>query len=124
MPRRAPPAARARAYKGKIGGWADWRTRIWYGALQTDQDPNDIQDMDAVWEPCASTATSLLKYWGSGAELMSLLAEEEIYVTEGWSGRIAALQEQGHDIGYYDPPNGFGWEECLIVHQGLAGAEA
>ena len=41
-----------------------------------------------------------------------------IHVTEGWSGRIYALQEQGHDIGYYDPPNGFGWQECLFVLRG------
>jgi len=59
-----------------------------------------------------------LKYWGSGAELMSLLAEEEIHVTEGWSGRIYALQEQGHDIGYYDPPGGLGWQECMFVLSG------
>ena len=106
------------AYKDKIGGWSDWRTRIWYGALQTDQDPNNITDIDAVWDAIRSHRDLALKYWGSGAELMSLLAEEEIYVTEGWSGRIAALQEQGHDIGYYDPPNGFGWQECLFVIKG------
>ena len=106
------------AYKGKIGGWSDWRTRVWYGALQTDQDPNDIKDMDAVWDAVRKNRDLLLKYWASGAELMSLLAEEEIYVTEGWSGRIYALQEQGHDIGYYDPPKSFGWQECLFVIKG------
>ena len=110
-------------YKGKIGGWSDWRTRIWYGALQTDQDPNNIQDMDAVWDAIRQHRDLALKYWGSGAELMSLLGEEEIYVTEGWSGRIYALQEQGHDIGYYDPPNGFGWQECLFVMKGSPMAE-
>ena len=46
------------------------------------------------------------------------MANEEIYVTEGWSGRIYALQEQGHDIGYYDPPQSFGWQECLFVIKG------
>ncbi|MBL4919365.1 ABC transporter substrate-binding protein [Szabonella alba] len=106
------------AYKGKIGGWSDWRTRIWYGALQTGQDPNAIADMEAVWDAIRSHRDLALKYWGSGAELMSLLAEEEIYVTEGWSGRIAAMQAEGHDIGYYDPPNGFGWQECLFVIKG------
>ena len=106
------------AYEGKIGGWSDWRTRIWYGALQTGQDPNDIQDMEAVWDAIRSHRDLALKYWTSGAELMSLLAEGEIWVTEGWSGRIAALQQQGHDIGYYDPPNGFGWQECLFVIKG------
>ena len=106
------------AYKGKISGWSDWRTRIWFGALQTGQDPNDAEDMDAVWDAIRTHRDLSLKYWTSGAELMSLLAEEEIYVTEGWSGRIYALQEQGHDIGYMDPPNGYGWQECLFVIKG------
>jgi len=106
------------AHKGKIGGWGDWRTRIWYGALQTDQDPNNIQDMEAVWDAIRSHRDLALKYWSSGAELMSLLAEEEIHVTEGWSGRIAALQQQGHDIGYYDAPGSFAWQECLHVLNG------
>ncbi|MEM5580834.1 MULTISPECIES: extracellular solute-binding protein [unclassified Roseibium] len=111
------------AYKGKIGGWSDWRTRVWYASLQTGQDPNNATDMDAVWAAVRTNRDLLLKYWQSGAELMSLLAEEEIYVTEGWSGRIYALQEQGHDIGYIDPPNGFGWQECLFVIKGSPMAE-
>lgn len=106
------------AYKGKIGGWSDWRTRVWYGALQSGQDPNNIQDMEAVWDAIRSHRDLALKYWSSGAELMSLLAEEEIYVTEGWSGRIAALQQEGHDIGYYDAPGSFAWQECLHVLKG------
>lgn len=106
------------AYKGKIGGWSDWRTRVWYGALQTGQDPNAITDIEAVWDAVRQHRDLALKYWASGAELMSLLAEEEIHVTEAWSGRVFALQEQGHDIGYYDPPKGFGWQECLFVIKG------
>ncbi|MCF8467063.1 MAG: extracellular solute-binding protein [Sneathiella sp.] len=101
--------------KGKLGAWGDWRTRIWYASLQTDQDPNNATDMDAVWNAIRTNRDLLLKYWSSGAELMSLLAEEEIYATEAWSGRVYALQEQGHDIGYLDPLNGFGWQECLFV---------
>jgi len=106
------------AYKDKISGWGDWRTRIWYAALQTGQNPNAIEDMDAVWDAVRQHRDLSVKYWGSGAELMSLLAEEEVYVTEGWSGRIYALQEQGHDMGYIDPPNGMGWQECLFVIKG------
>jgi len=106
------------AYKNRIGGWSEWKTRIWYGALQTGQDPNGIEDMDAVWDAIRQHRDLALKYWTSGAELMSLLAEEEIYATEGWSGRIRALQDQGHDIGYLDPPGGLGWQECLFVIKG------
>ncbi len=105
-------------YKGKIGGWGEWKTRIWYAAMQTDQDPNNIEDVDAVWDKVREHRDLLLKYWNSGAELMSLLAEGEIYVTEAWSGRVVALQEQGHDIGYYDPPGGLAWQECLFVIKG------
>lgn len=106
------------AYKGKIGGWGEWKTRVWYGALQSKQDPNNIKDIEAVWDMVRKNRDLALKYWTSGAELMSLLANEEIYVTEGWSGRIRALQDQGHDIGYYDPKGGLGWQECLFVLKG------
>lgn len=112
------------AYQGRVGGWGEWKTRIWYGALQTGQNPNNIEDMDAVWDAIRQHRDLALKYWGSGAELMSLLAGEEIVVTEGWSGRIFALQEQGHDIGYIDPPGGLGWQECLFVIAGSPMAEA
>ncbi|MFQ5552027.1 MAG: PotD/PotF family extracellular solute-binding protein [Gemmatimonadales bacterium] len=105
--------------KGKIGGWGgSFQTRIWFAALQTGQDPNNIADIDAVWDKVREHRGLVKKYWGSGAELMSLLAEEEIYVTEAWSGRVAALRQQGHPIGYLDPPNGLAWMEDMFVIKG------
>ncbi len=109
---------------GKIGGWGgDWNNRAWYGALQTGQHPNDIQDWDAVWEKVRAHRALVLKYWESGAELMDLLAKGEIWVTEAWSGRVAALQEQGHPIAYMDPPNGRAWMETMFVLKGSPMAE-
>lgn len=111
--------------KGKIGGWGgDWANRAWYGALQSNQDPNNIQDWDAVWDKAREHRDLVLKYWSSGAELMDLLAKEEIYVTEAWSGRAAALQAQGHPIAYMDPPNGLAWMESMFVMKGSPMAEA
>lgn len=105
--------------KGKIGAWGgDWANRAWYGALQSGQDPNNITDWDAVWDKVRENRDLVLKYWSSGAELMDLLAKEEIYVTEAWSGRVAALQEQGHPIAYMDPPNGLAWMESMFVLKG------
>jgi len=105
-------------FKDKISGWGEWKTRIWYGALQTGQDPNNIEDMDKVWDAIRTHRDLALKYWNSGAELMSLLSEGEVYVTEAFSGRVKALQNEGHDIGYYDPKGGLGWQECLFVIKG------
>jgi spermidine/putrescine transport system substrate-binding protein len=111
--------------KGKIGGWGgDWANRAWYGALQSNQDPNDIQDWDAVWEKAREHRGLVLKYWSSGAELMDLLSKEEIYVTEAWSGRVAALQAQGFPIAYMDPKNGLAWMESMFVLKGSPMAES
>ena len=112
-------------FKGKIGGWGgDWANRAWLGALQSNQDPNDIQDWDAVWDKAREHRALIAKYWDSGAELMDLLAKEEIYITEAWSGRVAALQEQGHPIGYIDPKNGVAWMESMFVLRGSPMFEA
>jgi spermidine/putrescine transport system substrate-binding protein len=104
--------------KGKLGSWGDWRTNIWYAALHTDQHPNKIKDMKAIWDVLREQRKMIKKYWGSGAELMSLLANEEIYATVAWSGRVAALQAQGHPIGFLSPFNCYSWQECIFVIKG------
>lgn len=111
------------AYKGRIGGFDDMTTRVWYGALQTGQDPNNIEDIEAIWAKVREGRDLARKYWSSGAELMDLLSKAEIVVTEAWSGRIAQLQEQGHPIGYYDPPSSYGWMEDMLVLKGSPMAE-
>ena len=104
--------------KGKLGSWGDWRTNIWYAALHTGQNPNNIKDLKAVWKALRKQRGMMKKYWSSGAELMSLLANEEIYATVAWSGRVAALQAQGHPIGFLSPYNCYSWQECIHVMKG------
>ncbi len=74
--------------------------------------------MKAVWNALREQQPMIKKYWGSGAELMSLLANEEIYATVAWSGRVAALQAQGHPIGFLSPNNCYSWQECIFVLKG------
>jgi len=105
-------------YKDKIGGYDDAITRIWYAALQTGQDTNNIKDMEAIWAKVRENRDLVKKYWSSGAELMDLLSKEEIVVTDAWSGRIAALQQQGQPIGYLDPPGSYAWLEDMLVLKG------
>jgi spermidine/putrescine transport system substrate-binding protein len=104
--------------KGKVTGWADWETRVWYGALQTGQDPNNIKDIDAVWAAVREHRGNVKKYWNSAAESMDLLASEEVYVADAFSGRVAALQQQGYPIAYMDPPHAFGWIIDFLVLKG------
>ena len=102
--------------KGKLGSWGgDFRTNMWYAALHTGQSPNEITDLKAVWEALREQRDLMKKYWSSGAELMSLLANEEIYATVAWSGRVAALQLEGNPIGYLSPKGTYSWMEYLFV---------
>ena len=110
-------------YKGKIGAYGDMVTRVWYAALQTGQDPNNAKDMDAIWAKIREARDLTKKYWSSGAELMDLLAKGEIVVTEAWSGRVAALQQQGSPIAYYDPPGSYAWMEDMLILKGSPMAE-
>ena len=105
--------------KGKLGSWGgDFRTNMWYAALYTGQSPNDMKDEKAVWDALREQRDMMKKYWGSGAELMSLMANEEIYATSAWSGRVAALQQQGHPIGYLAPKGTYSWMEYIFVLKG------
>ncbi|MEE4362308.1 MAG: extracellular solute-binding protein [Desulfotignum sp.] len=108
-----------KSLKGKLGSWGgDFRTNMWYAALHTGQSPNNITDLDAVWDVLTEQRGMMKKYWASGSELMSLLANGEIYATVAWSGRVAALQDQGHSIGYLAPDGTYSWMEYMYVLKG------
>jgi len=104
--------------KGKLGGSDSWQTRAWYGALQTNQDPNKITDIEACWNKAREHRDLILKYFDSGAELMDLLAKEEYLACDAWSGRVAGVQKQGHPIGYLEPTGTYSWMETLFVAKG------
>jgi spermidine/putrescine transport system substrate-binding protein len=105
--------------KGNLGAWgADFRTNMWYAALYTGQSPNNITDLDAVWDALRKQRELMKKYWESGSELMSLLGNGEISATAAWSGRVAALQEQGYPIGYLSPEGTYSWMEYMYVLKG------
>ncbi|TIP72236.1 MAG: extracellular solute-binding protein [Mesorhizobium sp.] len=110
-------------YAGKIGGNATMGARVWCAALQTKQDPNNIKDMDMIWAKVREMRDLAKKFWGSGAELMDLLSKGEIVVTDAWSGRVAALQTQGHPIGYLDPPGSNAWMNDMLILKGSPMAE-
>lgn len=108
-----------KSLKGKLGSWGgDFRTNMWYAALHTGQSPNHMTDLKAIWAALREQRELIKKYWSSGAELMSLLANEEIYATVAWSGRVAALQQEGHPIGYLSPKGTYSWMEYLYVLKG------
>jgi extracellular solute-binding protein/TfdA family taurine catabolism dioxygenase TauD len=92
------------AFKGKIAGDINWASRIWIAAQQSGQDPNAIADMDKIFDRLRKSKEVVLKYYSSGAEQMSLLANEEVWIADVWAGRVAILQRQGQPLRTIVPP--------------------
>jgi spermidine/putrescine transport system substrate-binding protein len=106
-------------YKGKMAMYDGWQTRAWLASIYTGQDPQGATDVDAMWDACRKQRELVVKYWGSGQEFIDLMSKEEVILSDGWSGRVAALREAGHDIGFVDTANaGFAWLEGLMVLAG------
>lgn len=104
-------------YKGKMALYDSFQTRIWMSSLHLGQDPQAATDINAIWDDLRKQRELVLKYWNSGQEFIDLMAKEEIILSDGWSGRVAALQNDGHDIGFLANV-GFAWLEGLYVLKG------
>lgn len=85
-------------YKGTIVGEDYWIRRMWYAAEQTKQDPNDIKDLDAIWDKIRESRRVVLKYWATGAEQMQLFSSGNAVVGDGWFVRVYNLKKQGFPI--------------------------
>ncbi|WP_395021092.1 extracellular solute-binding protein [Dongia sp.] len=110
-------------YKGKMALYDSFQTRVWMSSLHLGQDPQAATDINAIWDDLRKQRELVLKYWNSGQEFIDLMAKEEIILSDGWSGRVAALQQDGHDIGFLADV-GFAWLEGLYVLKGSPMAEA
>ncbi|TXH34155.1 MAG: extracellular solute-binding protein [Rhodospirillaceae bacterium] len=110
-------------YKGKMAGYDSFQTRPWMAALYLGQDPQDPSDIKAIWDACRKQRELVVKYWSSGQEFIDLFAKEEIVLSDGWSGRVASLQNSGQDIGFLSTV-GFAWLEGLYVLKGSPMEEA
>ncbi|MGH6891566.1 MAG: ABC transporter substrate-binding protein, partial [Dongiaceae bacterium] len=106
-------------YKGKMALYDGWQTRAWMASIYTGQDPQGATDTAAMWDACRKQRDLVVKYWGSGQEFIDLLAKEEVILSDGWSGRVAYLQQNGSDIGWIDTKDaGFAWLEGLMALAG------
>ncbi|MDY0873282.1 extracellular solute-binding protein [Dongia rigui] len=104
-------------YKGKIALYDSFQTRIWMASLLLGQDPQGATDINAIYDSLRKQRELVVKYWSSGQEFIDLMAKEEVIISDGWSGRVAALQQDGHDIGFLNNV-GFAWLEGLYVLKG------
>ena len=85
-------------FKGSLSGEDHWVRRIYYAALQTRQDPNNIKTMDVIWEKIRESKRLVQKYWTSGAEQTHLFSNGGITLSDAWFVRVYNLRKQGLPI--------------------------
>jgi spermidine/putrescine transport system substrate-binding protein len=94
---------------------------VWLGpcALATVMAfPWKLMFSNAVWDRVRQSKDVVLKYYSSGAEQMSLLANEEVWLGDVWSGRVAVLQRQGHPLKTVVPPGARTYVGTMYVLKG------
>lgn len=101
--------------KQRIAGEDNYRTRIWYAALQTGQDPNNISDMAAIWAKIQESKRLALKYWSTAAEQTSLLSSGSVWTSDAWGVRVYSLRKIGAPIASFRPKG---------LYQGVGGVMA
>ncbi|MGE4239212.1 ABC transporter substrate-binding protein [Ramlibacter sp.] len=89
--------------KQRIAGEDNYRTRMWYAALQTGQNPNNITDLEPIWAKIRESKNLVLKYWTTAAEQMSLLAGGSVWASDAWGVRVFNLRKNGAPIGSFRP---------------------
>ncbi len=88
-------------YKGQIAGENYWLRRMLHASLQSGQDPNDMKNIDAVWDKIRESKKIVFKYWTTGAELTSLLETGEALITDAWGQPVYNMRKQGYPIEVY-----------------------
>ena len=86
-------------------------TRFSNAALAVGTTINEIVEDDAAFEETVARMEEengqVFTYWGSGAEAIQFLREENAAASEAWGGRTLALQEDGYDqMEYIIPEEG------------------
>lgn len=106
-------------YKGRIAVRDSAIYREFFTALYLGQDPNNLTDVEKVYEAWRRQRPLVLKYYGGTSEMQTLIANQEAWVGEFVGGRTAILKEQGLPVEYFIPEAGVrGFIDCVGVCKG------
>ncbi len=91
-------------YKEGIVGDRNYTSRVWMAALQTDQDPNNIKDLKAVWDVMRQAKGNALKYWSTSAEQIKLWTEGDAFLGDAWYVPFYNMRKNGLPLAHYRDP--------------------
>jgi spermidine/putrescine transport system substrate-binding protein len=102
---------------GRITVQDYWLVRIQHAAIHLGQDPNNIDDINAVWDALREQKRLVKKYWTSGTDFEILYETREAWLGEAWGGRILKMAKEGRaPMKYVVPEEGSNtWSEALAI---------
>ena len=106
-------------YKGRIAVRDAAIYREFTTALYLGQDPNNLSDVEKIYEAWRTQRPLVLKYWGGTSEMQTLVANQEAWVGEFVGGRTVVMKGQGVPVDYVIPAKGTrGFIDCVAIAKG------
>ncbi|KWV41806.1 ABC transporter substrate-binding protein [Rhizobium altiplani] len=116
-------------YKGKISLWDDKSALYWTARYLGYNDIYDLTDeqLEAVKAKLIEQKPLIRKYWASAGELTELMANEEVYVSNAWTGLtskdVNGLNKGFKVVEFTPKEKSEGWMDSMMIAKGSANTE-
>jgi putative spermidine/putrescine transport system substrate-binding protein/spermidine/putrescine transport system substrate-binding protein len=112
------------ANKGKISMWDDKSALYWTARYLGYDNIYDLTDeqLDAVKAKLIEQKPLIRKYWASAGELTELMANQEVYVSNAWTGLtskdVNALKKGFEVVEFTPKEKAEGWMDSMMLVKG------
>lgn len=116
-------------YKGKIAMWDDKSSIYWAARLLGYDDIYDLTDeqLEAVKEKLIAQKPLIRKYWATAGELTELFANQEVWVSNTWTGlqskEVNALKKGFEVVEFTPKEKAEGWMDSMQLVKGSPNTE-
>jgi spermidine/putrescine-binding protein len=116
-------------YKGKISLWDDKSAIYWTARYLGYNNVFDLSDeqLEAVKTKLIAQKPLIRKYWASAGELTELMANEEVYVSNAWTGLsskdVNALNKGFKVVEFTPKEKAEGWMDSMMIAKGSRNTE-
>ncbi|MBB4293245.1 putative spermidine/putrescine transport system substrate-binding protein/spermidine/putrescine transport system substrate-binding protein [Rhizobium leguminosarum] len=117
------------ANKGKISLWDDKSAIYWTARYLGYDNVFDLSDeqLEAVKAKLIEQKPLIRKYWASAGELTELMANEEVYVSNAWTGLsskdVNALNKGFKVVEFTPKEKAEGWMDSMMIAKGSPNTE-
>jgi putative spermidine/putrescine transport system substrate-binding protein/spermidine/putrescine transport system substrate-binding protein len=116
-------------YKGKVAMWDDKSSLYWTARLLGYENVYDLSDeqLEAVKQKLIEQKPLIRKYWATAGELTELYANQEVWVSNTWTGlqikEVNALKKGFEVVEFTPKEKAEGWMDSMQLVKGSPNTE-